>query len=114
MIAWLVLLVVASLTMWLGIPLAWLYIASKIQGATGNLGAGIGAALFGSVLSIVAMAVLLGMITRAYQRAREARGLEDTGSFPMEVTLVCTATVVGAGFVVWFFGFAGGQPFPLF
>jgi hypothetical protein len=112
--AWLALLVAAALVMWVGVPAGWLWIGSQIQGATGNLGAAMGAMLLGSIASITAMAFLLARITRAYQDARVARGLEDTGSFPLEVTLVCTAVAVGGAFVVWFFGFSGGQPFPLF
>lgn len=113
MIALLALLVLTSLAMWVGVPLLWLYLGSLIQDATGNLGAAVGAMLFGSILSIVAMAMLMGAITRAYQRVRVRRGLDDTGSFPLEVTLVCTAIVAGGGFVIWFFGFAGAQPIPI-
>jgi hypothetical protein len=114
MIAWLALLVLAALAMWLAVPVAWLYVGSRVQEATDNLGAGLGAALAGSIASIVAMALLLGAITRRYQAARVRRGLEDTGGFPLEVTLVCTATTAAVVFAVWFFGFSGAQPIPMF
>jgi hypothetical protein len=114
MIAWLALLVLAALAMWLGTPVLWLFLGSKIETATGNLGVAVGAMLLGSVLTIIAMAYLLGAITRRYQDARVRRGLEDTGGFPLEVTLVCTAVSAGLGFAVWFFLLAGAQPFPLY
>lgn len=114
MIAWLALLVLAALAMWVAVPVAWLYIGSLIQEATGNVGAGLGAALVGSIASIVAMSMLLGAITRRYQGARVRRGLDDTGGFPLEVTLVCTATTAAILFAIWFFGFSGAQPIPMF
>jgi hypothetical protein len=114
MILWLALLVLGALAMWVAVPVAWLYIGSKVQEVTDNVGAGLGAALVGSIASIAAMALLLGAITRRYQAARVRRGLEDTGGFPLEVTLVCTAGTAAIAFAVWFLGFAGAQPFPMF
>lgn len=112
-LALLALLTSASLVMWVGIPLLWLWIGSLIQGATDNVGAAIGAMFFGVLASIGAMVPILGALTRAYQRSRVARGLEDTGAFPLEVTLVCTAGIAMVGFTIWFFGFSGSAPVPV-
>ena len=114
MILWLALLVLAALAMWVAVPVAWLFLGSRVQDLTDNVGAGLGTALVGSIASIVAMSMLLGAITRRYQGARVRRGLDDTGGFPLEVTLVCTAVTAGAAFAVWFFGFSGAQPIPMF
>jgi hypothetical protein len=114
MIAWLALLVGAALAMWVGTPLLWLYLGSQIEAATGSLGLAMLVMLAGSVLTIAGMFFLLGAITGRYQGARTRRGHEDTGGFPLEVTLVCTAFTAGTAFAIWFFGFAGAQPFPFF
>ena len=42
-----------------------------------------------------------------------ARGLEDTGTFPLEVTLTLTALVAVVGGAIWFFGFSGSSPIPV-
>jgi hypothetical protein len=112
-VALLALIFVASLVLWVGVPVGWLWIGSKIQVATDNLGAAVGAMLFGAVATVGALVAALGWLTRAYQRSRTARGLEDTGSFPLEVTLVCSACVAMLAFVVWFFGFSGSAPLPV-
>ena len=107
-------LVVAALGLWVGIPVGWLWVGSQVQVATDNLGAAIAVMFFGAILSAAGVVFLLAHLTRSYQRARVARGREDTGSFPLEVTLVCTAGLALAVFAVWFLGFSGAQPFPLF
>ena len=83
MIAWLALLALGGLALAAGVPLLWLYLASQIDSAAlGVLGAGV---------TIVAMVPLLSAINRGYQAARVRRGFDDTGNFPLEVTLVCSA-----------------------
>lgn len=111
-VALLALLLAGTLALWVGIPLAWLWIGSQVQGATDSVGAAIGAMMFGVVASIAALVPVLGLLTRAYQRARVARGLPDTGSFPLEVTLVVGAVVALAGFLVWFV-LSGSSPIPV-
>lgn len=108
----LALLVFASFGLWVGVPLAWLWIGSQVQAATDNVGAAIGAMLFGVTVTLALLIPLLGSLTRAYQRSRVARGLEDTGTFPLEVTLVCTAVVAALAVAVWFL-FQGGAPLPV-
>lgn len=95
-------LFVACLALWIGTPVLWLWLGSLIQGATGNVGAAIGAMIFGVALTIIMMVPVLSFLTRAYQRARAARGLEDTGAFPLEVAMTCSAVLAIAFIVVWF------------
>lgn len=109
----LAILVVAGLVMWVGIPLGWLWIGSQIQGETGSLGAAIGAMIFGVTVSIAAVIPVLGWLTRKYGELRVARGLDDTGSFVLEVVMVTTATLALVGFVAWFFLFSGSSPIPV-
>ena len=88
MIAWLALLALGGLAMWTAVPLAWLWIGSRAGGPV--------LMLIGAVLTMVATARGLGAVNRRYQAARVRRGLDDTGNFPLEVTLVCSAAVAGA------------------
>ena len=109
----LALMFTGSLVMWVGVPLAWLWIGSQVQAATDNVGAAIASMMVGVTASIAAIAKLLGWLTHSYQRAREARGLESTGSFPLEVTLVVSAVVAAVACVIWFAFFAGSSPAPV-
>jgi len=103
----------SAVVLWVGVPLAWLWIASQIQGATDSLGAALGAAFLGVVVSIAAMVALLSTLSDAYRRARVARGLQDTGNFALEVVMVMSAGVAIVLFTAWFFLFAGSSPIPL-
>ena len=107
-------LVLAALALWVGIPVGWLWVGSQVQSLTDDLGAAIAVMFAGAIASAAAVVFVLGFLTKSYQRARVARGREDTGSFPLEVTLVCTAGLALAVFLVWFLVFAGAQPCPLF
>lgn len=109
----LAIMIIGSLVLWLGLPLAWLWVASRVQGATDSLGAGLGVAMFGFPLSVIAVVVVLGRLNDAYRRGRMARGLDDIGTFVLEVVVVCTAAVVIVGFTIWFFLFAGAAPLPI-
>ena len=82
MIARLALLALGGLTLALGVPLLWLYLASLLDSAA--LG------VLGAAVTIVAMMPLLSAVNRGYQGARVRRGLDHTGNFPLEVTLVCS------------------------
>ena len=104
-----VIMVGASLALWIGVPAGWLWIGSQIQGSTGSLGAAIAAMLVGAIVSIVALAWVLGRLNRVHEHLREARGAE-AGTPLLEVVLVVTAAVALVGFVVWFFVLAGPGP----
>ena len=87
MIAWLALLALGGLAMWTAVPLAWLWIGSQVD--SGVL------AVAGAIVTMVAWAWLLGRINGRYQAARVRRGFEDTGNFPLEVTLVLSVCAAG-------------------
>jgi hypothetical protein len=105
-----VIMVGASLLLWLGVPAGWLWIGSQVQGSTGNLGAAIAVMLVGAIGSIVAIAWVLGRLNRMHERLREARGAETHGPPLLEVVLVVTAAFALVGFAIWFFVFAGPGP----
>ncbi len=89
----LALMFAGALLLWVGVPLAWLYIGSMVQDATDSVGAAIGLMLLGSVASILLLVPLLGRVNNVYEHAREARGLENYGQAPLEAVLVLSATV---------------------
>lgn len=105
-----VIMVGASLLLWIGVPAGWLWIGSQVQGSTGNLGTAIAVMLVGAIVSIVALAWLLGRLNRVHEHLREARGADMTGPPLLEVVLVVTAAIALIGFAIWFFVFAGPGP----
>jgi hypothetical protein len=104
-----VIMVGASLLLWIGVPAGWLWIGSQVQGSTGSVGTAIAVMLVGAVVSIVALAWVLGRLNRVHEHLREARGAA-AGPPLLEVVLVVTAAVALVGFAIWFFVFAGPGP----
>ena len=92
MIAWLALLALAGLAMWTAVPLAWLWIGSQFDSPPVAVG--------GAILTMVAWGVLLGALNRRYQGARVRRGYDDTGNFPLEVTLVLSVGAAAVALLV--------------
>jgi hypothetical protein len=109
----LLIMFIGSLVLWIGTPLLWLWVGSQIQGATSSLGAALGAAFLGVVITIMLLAGILAKLSDVYQANRRARGLEDTGHYVLEAVLVVSAGLTLAAFVVWFFFFAGASPVPV-
>src|SRR3954447_14698230 len=105
-----VIMVGASLLLWIGVPAGWLWIGSQVQGSTGNIGTAIAVMLIGAIVSIVALAWVLGRLNRVHEHLREARGAEATGPPLLEVVLVVTAALALVGFGFWFFVLAGPGP----
>jgi hypothetical protein len=103
----------ASLGLWVGVPLAWLVVAGRVQGATGSLGAAVGVALVGILVSVLAAVRGLSWLAHKHAAARAARGLEDYGWAPLEGVLVVSTVLALAGFGIWFFFLSGAEPLPL-
>jgi hypothetical protein len=106
-------MVIGSLVMWIGAPLLALWVGSQIEARTASLGAAVGAAFFGAVLTIVLVAAVLAKLSNVYRANCVARGLDDPGHFVLEVVLVVSAGLALGGFVIWFFLFAGAEPLPV-
>jgi hypothetical protein len=106
-------MVLGSLVLWIAVPFAWLWVASQVQATTGSLGAGLGAALLGVVVSIALVISLLTWLSNRHRQVRVARGHDDTGHLVLEVVMVTSAGIVLVGFATWFFLFAGTSPIPL-
>ena len=105
-----VIMVGASLLLWIGVPAGWLWIGSQIQGSSGSLSTAIAVMMVGAIVSIIALAWVLGKLNRVHERLREARGATSDAPPLLEVVLVVTAAVALIGFAIWFFVFAGPGP----
>lgn len=104
---------IGSFGLWVGTPLAWLWVGSQVQGATDSLSAALGAMAIGVVVSVILMAALLAKLSETYRDNRRSRGLDDPGHAVLENVLVCSAGITLAVFAVWFLFFAGADPVPL-
>ncbi|TMK39495.1 MAG: hypothetical protein E6G56_11080 [Actinobacteria bacterium] len=101
-----------SILLWVGIPLGWLWIASQIDGATGSVGAAIGAALVGVVASIALMVPVLTWLSNRHRQLRMESGRDDLGHLVLEVVMVTSAGVALVVFALWFFLLSGSSPIP--
>jgi hypothetical protein len=102
-----------SLAMWVGVPLAWLWIGSLIQGQTGSVGYALLAMMCGLVVTITLLGACLSWLNRLHVEVRAARGRDVRGTTALERVMVTSAVVALTVFLVWFFGFSGSEPFPL-
>jgi bacteriorhodopsin len=109
----LLMMFVGSLVLWVGVPLAWLYIGSQIQAATDSIGTALGVMMLGVLVSIALLVPLLAWLNRKHIEMREARGLESHGQTALEAVLVVSAGFAIVGFGAWFFLFSGSSPIPL-
>ena len=107
------LMCLASLVLWIGVPVLWLWIGGRIQGASGSVGTAIGVAFVGFVATVLLFVPLLGWLGRRHAEARAARGLDDLGRAALEGVLVVSAAVAAVLFVIWFLFLAGAEPVPL-
>jgi bacteriorhodopsin len=104
---------VGSLVLWVGVPLAWLYIGSQVQAATDSIGTALGVMMLGVLVSIAILVPVLAWLNRKHIEMREARGLESHGQTALEAVLVVSAGFALVGFAAWFFLFSGSSPIPL-
>jgi hypothetical protein len=106
------LMLAGSVVLWVAIPVLWLWVASRIESATGSLGAAVGVAFVGVVVSIALMVPVLSWLSNKHREQRVARGYEDTGHLALEVVIVTSAGVAVAAFGAWFLLLSGSSPIP--
>jgi hypothetical protein len=107
------LMLAGGLGLWVGMPLLWLWIGGRVQGATHSVGAAIAVIFAGFIGSVIAFVPLLGWISRRHAEARAARGLDDLGRVPLEGVMVVSAVIAVVLFAIWFFFLSGAEPIPL-
>ena len=119
------LMAVGSVMLWLGIPFAWIWLASHLQkGQQPSMGPYL-LILFGIPISMVAMGRILTRLNRAYGEVTETtaevrfrapwmrsmRG-ERGSTRPrtvLDVVMVSSVAAALAAFAIWFFAFAGSS-----
>jgi hypothetical protein len=102
-----------SLALWVGVPVAWLWVGSQVQAGTSSLAVAIGAMMAGMILTIIALVAFLASLNRRYVELSAARGNEVRALAALETVLVGSAAIALVVFVVWFFGFSGSSPIPV-
>jgi hypothetical protein len=100
----------AGFVLWIGVPLATLYAAAQVQGATGSLGAALGAGFVTLIVAVVLVGAALGWLNHEHMRLREARGLEPGRTTALEAVMVISAAIALTGFVLWFLVIEGPGP----
>lgn len=107
-----VIMFVGSLVLWVGVPVGWLWIGSRIV-PSGGLATAIGAMMIGMLLSVAVLVTFLAWVNRKHVELQEARGVRIGTATALELVLVASAVLAIAVFTVWFFGFSGSSPVPL-
>jgi hypothetical protein len=106
-------MVLGSIVLWVGTPLAWLWIGSQVQGQTESLGDALAVAFVGVVITIMLLASVLSRLSDVYRANRMARGRGDPGHVVLEGVLVVSAGITVTVFAIWFLFFAGAAPAPI-
>jgi uncharacterized membrane protein YbhN (UPF0104 family) len=104
---------IGAVALWVGVPLAWLWIGSRLQAGTGSLGTALAGMMAGMVASVIALTWLLGLVNRRHVELQEVRGRQTTDTGVLEQVLVLSAVVSVLVFGIWFLVFSGSEPFPL-
>jgi uncharacterized membrane protein YbhN (UPF0104 family) len=108
-----VLMLMGSVALWVGVPVAWLWVGSRVQGETGSLGYALLAMMCGVALSIALIVRFLAVVSRRHEERRAARGDAEQRATALEQVLVASGALALLVFATWFFGFSGSEPFPL-
>jgi hypothetical protein len=106
-------MLIGSIVLWIGTPLAWLWVASQVQGATQSLGTALGVGFVGVLVTVTALGSVLARLSDVYRANCVARGLSDPGHVMLEGVLVVSAGLTLVAFAIWFFFFAGASPLPI-
>jgi heme/copper-type cytochrome/quinol oxidase subunit 2 len=99
-----------GLVLWVGVPVAWLYIGSQVQAKTNSLGLALAVMFAGVLASIFVVVSALGWLNAKHADLREARGLESHGNTALEGVMTISAVVAVVGFGIWFFLIEGPGP----
>jgi hypothetical protein len=119
------LMAIGSVMMWLGVPVFWLWLASRIvKSSQPTLGPYV-MVLIGIPLSMVILGKLLARLNRVYGDLtgttprvkvrmpwmKSMRGERDSGRprTILDVVMVCSVSIALVAFGIWFFVFAGSS-----
>ncbi|MBI4896942.1 MAG: hypothetical protein HY827_01075 [Actinobacteria bacterium] len=99
---------VIGLTMWVGVPVGWLYVGSMVKSSTDSLNIAVVVMGIGALATIVGLVKTLGVLNRTYQQEFASHNGHDPQKTPLEPVLVISAMLAFAAFGFWFMFFAGG------
>ena len=119
---------VGSITLWLGVPIGWLWIGSQVQSRSQSAGFGpYILVLAGIIVSVVVLTKGLAGVSRSYARVagdeptmrvrmpwhRSMRGDDDSRyqRNVLDVVMVISVSIAVVAMSIWFFFFAG-SPLP--
>jgi heme/copper-type cytochrome/quinol oxidase subunit 2 len=99
-----------GLVLWIGVPMGWLWVGGRVDGATHSIGLALLAMLVGVIASIAVIVPTLGWLNVKHNQLRQARGLEDHGGVALEGVMTVSAVIAVIAFVIWFFIIEGPGP----
>lgn len=105
-------MLLGCVVLWVGVPLAWLWVGSQLQ-AHVSAGTAMVAALAGAIATIIVVVAGLARLNRRHAALGERGGQGPPPQSLLEVMLVASAAVAMVGFAIWFFGFSGTSPIPI-
>ena len=79
-----------SLVLWVGVPVAWLWIGSRLQNGT-SLATATGAMMVGMLVSVALLLGVLGSLSRRHTELQERRGVPEGETTALERVLVSSA-----------------------
>jgi hypothetical protein len=119
------LMALGSVLLWIGIPVGWLYLVSRLAGSSQPTMGPFVLVLVGIPATMVVMAKLLAVLDRAYRRVTRAapqarmqvpwlRSLRgdrrpERARSVLDVVMVCSVALALVCLAVWFFLFAGSS-----
>jgi hypothetical protein len=101
--------VLLCLTLWGPQPIAWLWVAGHIKGATDSVEMAITAAFAGMLLTLFMTLVLVKRLDYAWQLVRRAGGIDQEGGI-VERVFVVSAGIAVVSFTFWFLIIVGPGP----
>jgi hypothetical protein len=99
-----------GLVLWIGVPMGWLWVGGRVEGATGSIGLALLTMLAGVAASIAVIVPGLSWLNLKHGELREARGLESHGRVALEGVMTVSAVIAVIAFVIWFFVIEGPGP----
>ena len=102
-------MLVGTVLIWVGSPLAGLFVGSQVQGWTDSLGMALIAAGVTAVAVVLVLGLVLANLDHRHARLREARGL-DPNVGALEPVLVIGSGIAMAAFGFWFIILQGPSP----
>lgn len=100
---------IIGMTMWVGVPLVWLYVGSQIKAAADSLGLAVVVMGIGALATIVGLVKILGTLNRNWVDEYIELNDRKPQRTPLEPVLVISAILAIAAFGLGIL-FVGGAP----